>query len=93
MADELSGAACDRVATGVRVVMIDRGYGGGRIIFAVEPGVGLLSGDYFVDRKWIPGYRFGRQKKKREKDYKLAWWKRYTVCTRSAVQILDMHVL
>lgn len=62
MADEVSGVACDRVATGVRVVMVENG--SGRRRFAVYRGFGLLSGDYFVDRKWIPGNRFGRQKKK-----------------------------
>lgn len=41
MADEVSGVACDRVATGVRVVMIEDG--GGRRRFAVSRGL-----DYYL---------------------------------------------
>lgn len=37
MADDVSGVACDRVETGVRVVMIEDG--GGRIIFALYRGL------------------------------------------------------
>lgn len=92
MADEVSGVACDRVATGVRVVMVEDG--SGRIIFAVYRGLvyyleiilSIGSGSLEMDLA-------GRKKKPKSITSVVVWWKwkGYAVLGRRFV--LDMHVL